>query len=342
MSRVQSSIQVRPWRDDDLTSVLGLLRAALGEGPAGSRPSEFFAWKHLENPFGRSFMLVAEADGKPVGLRAFMRWRFRTGERTVHAVRAVDTATHPDHQGQGIFSMLTRQAIETLRDEVELIFNTPNEKSQPGYLKMGWSVVGRVPILIGAHRPLRVALGFGSVRDPVTPARPKPVPACETAVEVLADADSVSRLLATARVPDRRLTTDDDVTYLRWRYGSVRLLDYRAMREEGPGGLRGLALFRVRPRGRLWECTVAELIVEDGDTATAGRLLRRIRQTTGVDHVAASFPSRSVQASAARRHGFVRAPGGMTMVVNPLGGVTRPDPLALASWAVRLGDLEVF
>ena len=238
--------------------------------------------------------------------------------------------------------MLTLQAIEIMRDEAELVFNTPNEKSLPGYLKMGWRVVGRAPILIGAHRPLRVALGFRSIREAVTPSRPRPAPAGEAAAEVLAGSDDISRLLAVARTAEDRLATDDDITYLRWRYGSVPLLDYRAVCEEGPGGLRGLALFRVRPRGRLWECTVGELIVEDGDRAVAGRLLRRIRRTTGADHVAASFPARSGQASAARRHAFVRAPGGMTMVVNPLRGVTRPDPLAFDSWAVRLGDLEVF
>lgn len=341
MSGVQTQVLVRPWRDDDLAPVLGLLQAALGEGPAGSRPAEFFTWKHLENPFGRSLMLVAEADGRPVGLRAFMRWRFKTGGRTINAVRAVDTATHPDHQGQGIFSMLTRQAIETLHDEADLVFNTPNEKSLPGYLKMGWRLVGRVPILIGPHRPLRVALGFRSVREAVTPTRPRPDPAGESAADSLADPGAVARLLA-ARAAEARLATDDDLTYLRWRYGSVPLLDYRAIREDGPEGLRGLALFRVRPRGRLWECTVAELIVGDGDRAVAGRLLQRIRRSTGADHVAASFPARSDQASAARRRGFVRAPGGMTMVVNPLGGGTRPDPLALDSWAIRLGDLEVF
>ena len=87
MSGVQTQILVRPWRDDDLAPVLDLLQAALGDGPAGSRPAEFFTWKHLENPFGPSLMLVAEADGRPVGLRAFMRWRFRTGERTIEAVQ---------------------------------------------------------------------------------------------------------------------------------------------------------------------------------------------------------------------------------------------------------------
>jgi hypothetical protein len=32
----------------------------------------------------------------------------------------------------------------------------------------------------------------------------------------------------------------------------------------------------------------------------------------------------------------------MTLVVNTLGHVLDPDPLDMASWALSLGDLEVF
>ena len=41
------------------------------------------------------------------------------------------------------------------RDQADLIFNTPNEKSLPGYLKMGWTVVGHVPIYVRVRRPVR-------------------------------------------------------------------------------------------------------------------------------------------------------------------------------------------
>ena len=90
------SISLRPFRDEDQPAVLELLGASLGGGPAGRRPPEFFRWKHLENPFGRSYMLLAEAEGRLVGFRSFMRWRFDLAGESVRAVRAVDTATHPD------------------------------------------------------------------------------------------------------------------------------------------------------------------------------------------------------------------------------------------------------
>ena len=67
------AILVRPYVAGDEAGVLQLLQAALGGGPADHRPSSFFRWKHLENPFGPSYLLVAERDGRLIGLRALMR-----------------------------------------------------------------------------------------------------------------------------------------------------------------------------------------------------------------------------------------------------------------------------
>ena len=165
MSRSRVALDIRPFAEHDTAAVLSLLEASLGGGPAGERSPAFFRWKHLENPFGRSYMLVAEADDRIVGFRAFMRWRFDLGGEPVRAVRAVDTATHPDHQGRGIFRQLTTTALEDLRSEADLIFNTPNDKSLPGYLKMGWRKVEEVPIRVRVRRPVRFLRHMRSRRD---------------------------------------------------------------------------------------------------------------------------------------------------------------------------------
>ena len=69
------AIHVRMYRDEDLPAVLELLRASLGESPLLQRTPHLFRWKHIDNPFGRSVMLVAEVNDTIVGLRAFMRWQ---------------------------------------------------------------------------------------------------------------------------------------------------------------------------------------------------------------------------------------------------------------------------
>jgi len=335
MKSAPPTLAVRQYREEDEASVLDLRRASLGEGPAGARVPDFFRWKHLANPFGRSLMLLGEVDGRVVGLRAFLRWRFVAGDRTVEAVRAVDTATHPELQGRGVFSRLTREAIEALRGEADLVFNTPNKKSLPGYLKLGWSVVGRVPVSIRVRRP---GAFLWSLRAPA-PMRPRPGVGAPPAAEALADTDGVADLLRRIERPDDRLSTPRTIEYLRWRYGTAPLLDYRAVRLEGG---EGLAIFRVRPRRGMWETTVTELLVPAGDEFAGRRLLRSVAGAASVDHLTCSFPRGSVASRAARRAGFVRAPGGMTLVTNRLGGESAPDPTDPRSWALSLGDIEVF
>jgi GNAT superfamily N-acetyltransferase len=328
-----TGLAVRPFLAKDEAEVLALLAASLGRGPTGSRSAELFHWKHLNNPFGRSLLVVGEADGRIIGLRAFMRWRFVAGDRTLQAVRAVDTATHPDFQGRGVFSELTRAALAEAREQADLVFNTPNEKSLPGYLKMGWTVVGRVPVSVRVRRPG----AFLRNLHVTEPRRPRPPVEAPPAGEALGDGGEVTALMGRIERDRDRLTTPRTIEYLRWRYGSAPLLDYRAVRLED-----GMAIFRVRPRGGLWEATVSELLVPAGDGSVGRRLLRAVARAAPVDHLTSSFPRRSRAARAARRAGFLPAPGGMTLVANPFGKALAPDPTHLRSWALSLGDLEVF
>lgn len=330
-----TGISVRPFRPEDEPAVLELLDASLGGGPTGERSADFFRWKHVRNPFGRSFMLLAESAGAVIGLRAFMRWRFEGAAGTVRAVRAVDTATHPDFQGRGVFSRLTREALTALEGSVDLVFNTPNQKSGPGYLKLGWRRVGRLPVSV---RPrLRAVRPRG--RSPSGP----PAVRAASATEMLANDDGIGALLERHAGPEGRLHTRRDAAYLRWRYAEAPGLAYRAVRDDVGGALRGLAIFRLRPRRSRWECSLAEAIVAPGDRRGAARLLGKVRAAcAATDHVAALFPPRSTVAAVARTRAYLPVPVGPTLMVRLLAGDVSPDPTARASWALSLGDVEVF
>ena len=137
---------VRNSKQVDLTEIVNLLKQSLGESLI-PKSENFWRWKHVENPFGQSPVLVAEENNKLIGVRAFMLWQWQLNGKTLKAARAVDTATHPNHQGKGIFKKLTLQLIEDCKqNHVDFIFNTPNKNSMPGYLKMGWIKAGRLPM----------------------------------------------------------------------------------------------------------------------------------------------------------------------------------------------------
>jgi GNAT superfamily N-acetyltransferase len=341
MTRASVDVAVRPYQEEDEVAVLELLRTCLGEGPAGERSPEFFRWKHAQNTFGPSFMLVAETEGRIVGLRALMRWRWRGPKGVVDAVHAVDTATHPDYQGLGIFRRLTLEALEHLRGEVDLVFNTPNEKSLPGYLKMGWREVGRISVRARVRRPIRFGRSVRRLSGGRRPVSRRPEVTADPAASILADEPAVDRLLSEIGRDDR-LSTDKGAAFLRWRYAAPPRLDYRAVHIERDGLLRGIAFFRVRARGPLWECSIADVLVPAGDVGMARRLLRAAVTASRVDHATCHLPSGSPGQRAAVRSGFVRAPGGPMFVVNQLRADMVPDPLSLSSWALCLGDVEVF
>jgi hypothetical protein len=331
-------VPIRRYEDGDEPAVLDLLKTTLGEGPTGDRTTDFFRWKHRESAFGPSFMLVAESGGAIVGLRAFMRWRFRSSGTLLHGVTAVDTATHPDHQGRGIFTSLTKRALGDLASEIDFVFNTPNEKSLPGYLKLGWRRLGRVPV----HVRIKDPRGFLRARASQSRRAPSNLPSIDAEpVGAYMDELAHSTLLEQAAV-GRRIGTDRSLGYLRWRYVDAPGLDYRAVAEFASGRLEGLGVFRVRPRGAAWEATVTELIVRPGDARAARRVLRAIGRVAHVDHLTCHFPSGTTAARAAVACGYVRSPRGITFVVNPLDHSIDPDPTELSSWALTLGDLEVF
>jgi GNAT superfamily N-acetyltransferase len=338
---VETEVVIRPYRDDDASEVLDLLVGSLGGGPAGERPPEYFQWKHLDNPFGRSYMIVAEFAGRIIGFRALMRWQFGIGDRTVEAVRPVDTVTHPDHRGRGVFSRLTRAALESLQGEIDLVFNTPNQNSLPGYLKLGWEVVGQVPVSVRVCRPASFVLGklrrSGSASPPERPAISAP-----RASEVLEGDTEVAGLLERVERVPGAYATPRTVPFLRWRFGDAPLLGYHAVVERDGDGLRGLAFFRLRAEGSLWGLSVADVLVRDGDVSVARSLLAAARRSANVAYVAAAFPPGSSAAAAHRGPTTMRAPRGMTFAVNPVRPDLRPDPRVLSSWALSTGDVEVF
>jgi GNAT superfamily N-acetyltransferase len=326
-----SALTYRRATDDDRVAILELLRRSLGR-EVDDRYDALFAWKHVENAFGPSPAWVACDGDRIAGFRVLMRWEFLDGERPVRAVRAVDTATDPDYQGRGIFTGLTLHALDELaHDGVEFVFNTPNDQSRPGYLKMGWQVVGRLPTLV---RPTRWR-SLGRIAQARVPAErwSTPSAAGEDAATVLDDTTAVDALLARldrGRSGGAGIRTRVTRDFLRWRYGTP-LLGYRVV--VAPGGpADGMAIFRVRARGAAKEVALGALLVPGGDGRRAGALVRAVARVADADYVLAIARGRIGPG------GLVRLPGvGPLLTYRAVNAATPP-----ASWDLTLGDIELF
>jgi GNAT superfamily N-acetyltransferase len=308
---------IEEYQTADEPEVLALMKSALGESATLPRTSGFWHWKHFENPFGPSLILVARIDREIAGLRAYLRWRFVSPAGPVQAMRAVDTATRPEHQRQGIFRALTLEANRRAAAEgMDLIFNTPNRQSLPGYVSMGWSVVGKPRIYVRVSRPIGMVLrsGLSGPADPM----------------VVIPGGRACRF--DESVGDRRplgLRTARSAEYLRWRFERHPTVPYRMIDSR-----IGTLVARPNHRAGRVEVVVSEVL---GGTSPP----RSERRVVAADYLVGSARPASPEAGAFVRSGFLPAPGlGPTLVALPL---TEPGRMALslAGWDLSAGDLEL-
>jgi GNAT superfamily N-acetyltransferase len=357
---------MRPYRDEDESSVLLLLKDALGETASTQRTSEFWRWKHFDNPFGPSFVRVAcNAADEVVGLRAFMQWKLQMGAEEIAAVEAVDTATHARYRRKGIFSRLTRQAVEDVRGNgIRLIFNTPNLYARPGYLKLGWEDVGMVTPLLLVVKHGRVAaklakssLGIDSGGPPELATRQ-----FASASHLVEPDESVNELVRRAEHLDGMASTIRkrwSARYLSWRYMSHPSGAYRVVALGVDEGLRGLAIVRMNARLGLREALLAEVFLAEHDVRVCDDLVARVKSSYDVDYILAAAQGRTFLDSALRRCGFRSIPKTVMsfaferrvfrfpefqkprrLVVRRLDPDLPVDPLRLENWALSIGDLE--
>ena len=304
---------------DDLPAILELCRRTLGWDDSGDWDG-LYRWKHVDNPFGPSPTWVATVDDRVVALRVFLRWNFRRGDQLLHAVRAVDTATDAEFRGKGLFTALTSEALPELRAEgVTMVFNTPNDQSLPGYLKMGWRTVGRLrPVVrpLGLHslaRLVRSRVPASLWAQPFTIGR---------SVEEWLATDAAVVLSAHPRTDGLRTSVDE--AFARWRFGSA----LQPCRVIGTGGLVAVVQLRTRGRARELVCLVAwgaardidRLLVETARAAEADVVLRLGRPS----------PSR----------GFIGVRAlGPRLTCLMLADLTPPP---LSEWQLTMADVALF
>lgn len=326
MSSVQAKdLVVRAAEPGDDATALPMLRASLGKVD-DPHYEAFLRWKHRENPFGASPAWVALHDGVVVGYRTFLRWEFLTQEgRLLRAVRAVDTATDPAYRGLGIFRTLTLQGVSELTLAGDgIVFNTPNDQSRPGYLKMGWSLARRLPVGVMPRGP-RSLVSMVTSRVPAS-LWSEPTDVGVDAATALRDTAMANPLIAHMHTTGVR--TNRTPEYLVWRT-SFGPLGYRLLLAKQGDPASGGVIFRLRRRGDAVEAAIVEQLVPNRRIGVA--LIRRVLTETGADYAI----------------GLRTGPSAGLMPLPRQGPLLTTRPLAASppsprDWALTLGDVELF
>lgn len=313
-------MKIREAFENDIPEIVSVLKASLGEDQL-ELSEKVWRYKHIDNPFGKSIVLLAVEEDEIIGVRAFMRWKWQAGDKEYSTLRAVDTATHPDHQGKGIFKNLTLAAVDLAKSQGDhFIFNTPNEKSRPGYLKMGWEQIGK--IFIG----LKPTLSFLKFNDKIAHYQIEKYISSN-------DLDNLCEKWNDSLENKSGLFTPKTAEMLHWRYENNPLQAY----EVQVGESYYLAGY-IKNRGKLKEFRIAECIYDD-------KILNNKQLKEIIHKFISKFSSHAV--SFAPKLAKLKGKKGnigpvLTFNALNLEAEEIKDFSKINNWRNSLGDLELF
>lgn len=311
-----------------LPEVINLLKESLGEGST-PKTEAFFRWKHFENPFGKSIMLLAMEGDELIGIRCFMQWQWIYNTNSVlRAVRAVDTATSPNYQGKGVFSKLTMAAVELSEQEgLDFIFNTPNSASRKGYLKMGWTDAGKMPfwVMPGALVPAM----YSSERQ-------------QEIISKFSNWEAIREMdLAHAkRYSDSEECLVQPITaaYLYWRYKNCPVVNYGIAINDS-----ALVIFRLKKFGELFELRICDYFIHEFASIVSIKELiisikREVRPLVVTVAPGINNSSQQLLPGAIK----FKTGWGPIVTIRSLNGSNTSHMKNFERWAPSIGSLELF
>jgi len=142
---MEESLSCSDYRDGDENQIIALFREAFAE----VRSLNLWKWRFTKCPFGKGIIKLLFDKEKLVGHYAAIPMEVRVGDTTVKAIWSLDTMTHPDYRGRGVFVRLAKKVYEECNLQgYRFVYGFPNELIYPMRLKkLSWKGFGKMSIL---------------------------------------------------------------------------------------------------------------------------------------------------------------------------------------------------
>lgn len=118
---------------------------------------KYLDWQYVGNPAGRAIGFNAYQGGALAAHYVTIPIRARLAGNRSTGVLSLNTATHPDHQGKRLFTLLAEKTCEAAAAAGhDFVVGVANANSTPGFTrKLGFQLVGALDARLGIGRPSR-------------------------------------------------------------------------------------------------------------------------------------------------------------------------------------------
>lgn len=190
--------------------------------------ARYLAWQYLENPHGKVIGTDAYLGDELAAHYAIIPRRYQLGAQAFSAALSVNTATHPSHQGKGLFTRLASATYAAAAERgVQFVVGVANAQSVGGFTrKLGFEEVGQVRLHLSTQGLIPAPGSLG----------------VETSPEWLA-----WRLANPSRAYERLLHGDGTATVRTW----VKHVPFNIGRLDAPSAAAAMSVQALRRGSRL-------------------------------------------------------------------------------------------
>ncbi len=235
------------------------------------RPLAHDQWKYGENPFGPPLVVVAEDGNRVVGQYALWPTPLRLGATVYLGAQSLDTMTHPDYQGQGMFTRLASACYEAAaKRDVVAVYGFPNVASYPGFIKRlnfhhALDIRGWTRLLAPAKHP-RIPRAVAPLVSLVARMLPAPRDAALRIESAWPTQVAIEALLQQWRAGKGLCRVERSAEWWQYRCGVNSGRSYQCVAAWRDSTLAGLAIWGSDPLSNYPRGLLAELVFDDQAT----------------------------------------------------------------------------
>ena len=249
---------IRKYREGDEKQIIPLLKHTF-ELPMFD-DDKYWNWMHKNNPTNPIKIWVAEDDGKIIGHYAVMPVSMKIDSELQIGTLSLNTAVHPDYQGQGIFPTLARQTYnESAKEGILITYGYPNERTYPIFIKkLDWFKIPSLPMLfmpldlkrllvrkIHNRYVVEVLKGFGLLFLKIFFREKRHDTSEKIDVVKVSSFDDRFDEFWNEASKGYKIITVRDKTYLTWRYLDNPNYNYRTYLAEKEGKILGYIVLKL-------------------------------------------------------------------------------------------------
>lgn len=132
-----------------ITDYVALFRSVYGDGE-GKLTAEYLQWQYVENPAGRVVGFDAFRDNQLAAHYIVIPRSYLLQGTPIRGALSANTATHPSHQGKGLFVKLAMLTYEDAATRgFKFVTGAANSNSIGGFVrKLGFRALGNIRLLV--------------------------------------------------------------------------------------------------------------------------------------------------------------------------------------------------